>query len=192
MMRRRRPLLLLVVLLLGALSLKAHGPGRGFRSGRGFQGGHGGFYGGGGFHGGGGFYGGYGGAFDFGYGHGGLFAPPVLGYFNYWNNYLSAPYGAALPQRPQYTVVILEATHDWRYWSPTSKLIAGPVTIAYRPEQRDAPGSSPATEERVIGMGVPQWAQNASEPLGDVARRYRVLAACARSNQPFLAARAKQ
>lgn len=173
-MAGRRTLGLLLVVALGALTLEAHGPG-GFRSGRGF-------------HGGGGFYGGYGGAFNFGYGGHGGFAPPVLGYFNYWNNYLSASHGLPLPQRPQYSVAILEASHDWRGWSPTTKLIVGRVTIAYG---ADGQRATEAGDERLIGMGVPQWAKSESEPLGDVARRYRALARVGSAQRLLAAQRAE-
>ncbi len=154
--------LLLLVVALGTLALEAHGPG-GFRTGRGFHGG-GGVY-----------YGGYGGGFDFGFGggYGGFYSPPILGYYNYGSNYLSVPYALPLPQRPQYSVGILEASHDWRGWSPTTKLIVGRETIAYG---TDGQGTPTAGNERVIGMGAPKWAQDEPEPLGDVARRYRALA----------------
>jgi len=176
-MAGRRTLgLLLLVVALGALTLEAHGPG-GFRTGRGF-------------HGGGGFYGGYGGGFNFGFGggYGGFYSPPIPGYFNSWNNYLSVPYALPLPQRPQYSVAILEASHDWRGWSPTTKLIVGRETIAYRAHGQSTPT---AGNERVIGMGVPQWVQSESEPLGDVARRYRALARVGSAQRLLAAQRAE-
>ncbi len=160
---QRRIIVLVAILLLSAGSLSAQ-----FRGHGGFPGGRCGFGGFGSLGGFGGF-GGYGAfspgpfapsPFDYGFGYG--------GYGYYPAHFPPYPYPALLPQQPQYTVMILEATHDWRYWSPTTKVIVGPV----------ADGS----DSRLIGMGVPQWAVN-SEPLGDVARRNRVVAAGARPEQ---------
>ncbi len=164
-MRFLRTLLLLVGMMLlsvGPLSAQHRG---------------GGHFGGHRFHGG---FGGFGGFGNCGFlGSGSVFSPSVFasppfvgygyGYYGYPSHFPPYPYPAPLPQQPQYTTVIAEPSHDWRNWSPTSKVI---VETPTKP-----------SDARVIGMGVPQWAANNSEPLGDVARRYRVLAAQARSKQ---------
>ena len=107
----------------------------------------------------------FGNAYGYGYGYGGYYPAHFPVY----------PYPAPLPQRPQYVTVILEATHDWRYWDPPTRIIVGPV---------------PKTPcDQVIGMGVPRvLQQNTAEPLGDVARRLR-LAAAARAGQPAVVLR---
>lgn len=160
-MLSRRVVLLVAILVLAAASLPAQRvsrrmshPGRGGARSGGYWGNGGGLvpplyapslfdsgYGYGGF-------GGYGGFNGYGLGY---------GYSPYYSAHYP-PYSPPFWPPPQYTVTILEATHDWRYWSPTTRVIVGPV----------AEGSDP----RTIGMGVPKWAVKA-EPLGDIARRYR-------------------
>lgn len=164
-MRSRTVLLLLAVLLLAALPLSARG--RGHFGPRAL---HGGFTSG----------------WDCGlYGYNSVFSPSVFspapfgygygGYGYYPAHFPVYPYPAPMVQHPQYVNVIMEATHDWRYWSPPTKVIEGPV------------GES--SDLRVIGMGVPQSPSNNAEPLGDVARRYRELGAQSRSQQSALSAR---
>lgn len=102
-------------------------------------------------------------------------------------------YGVPLTGRPQYRVWVLGATHDWRYWDPTSGIIEGgiiegPLTDSSAPQATGESVPQPFLDSRVIGMGIPQWVLENQEPLGDVARRYRALAARARSTRPMLAA----
>ena len=132
-----------------------------------------------------------------GYGHGFGYFPGFgfpgfdHGFGGYgWNNYPPYPYPAYLPQHPSYSVVIAEATHDWRFWDPTSRVLLEPMpkecVLGKEHHQiaRAAFGSVIVTErsvpapagERVIGMGVPTWIQP-SPPLGDIARQYRQLSA---------------
>ncbi len=140
---------------------------------------------------------GHGGGFGFGgWGHGGFG-------FGGWNNYPPYPYPAPMPRLPVYVNVIVEATHDWRFWSPTTKVIAAPIPDVCvlgevhhslgvadpRVIRGSDPGASAVREERVIGMGAPLWASSNFLPLGDMARRYRTLAAAARSHRPVLTAR---
>ena len=85
------------------------------------------------------------------------------------------------------------ATHDCRYWDPTSGIIEGgivegPLTDSSAPQATGESVPQPFLDSRVIGMGIPQWALGNQEPLGDVARRHRALAARARSTRPMLAA----
>ena len=107
-------------------------------------------------------------------------------------------YGVPLTGRPQYRVWVLGATHDWRYWDPTSGIIEGgiieggivegPLADSSAPQATGESVPQPFLDSRVIGMGIPQWALGNQEPLGNVARRHRALAARARSARPMLAA----
>ena len=97
-------------------------------------------------------------------------------------------YGVPLTGRPQYRVWVLGATHDWRYWDPTSGIVEGPLGDSSAPQATGESVPQPFLDSRVIGMGIPQWALQSQEPSGNVARRHRALAAQARSTRPLLAA----
>ena len=138
--------------------------------------------------------------------HGGFFTPHFFG--SGLSPYHSG-FGGISPRfffglrtagRPQYRVWVMGATHDWRYWDPTSGIIEGPLTDNSAPQATAGRGAvqHPARhwhrarhwpDRRVIGMGIPQWALGNQEPLGNAARRHRALAAQTRSARVVLAAR---
>lgn len=129
----------------------------------------------------------------FGYGYPGFGNP-------YFGNYPAYPYAAFSPQ-PQYVNVILEPHHDWRYWSPPSRVLVMPVINRIEVSAPSAPAPSvpparpeawvPEADPRVIGMGLPQWSQNTVEPLGDVARRHRQMIAASPARPAVLVARSQ-
>lgn len=129
--------------------------------------------------------------YGFGYGYPGFGNP-------YFGNYPAYPYAAFSPQ-PQYVNVIVEAHHDWRYWSPPSRVLVMPVInrIEVSAPATPAPATPPARPEarmpeadpRVIGMGLPQWAQHGAQPLGDVARRHRQMVAASPARPAVFIAR---
>ncbi len=97
-------------------------------------------------------------------------------------------YGVPMARRPQYRVWVLGATHDWRYWDPTSGIVEGPLVDSSAHQATGESVPQPFLDSRVIGMGIPQWALGNQEPLGNVARRHRALAERTRSARPLLAA----
>ena len=120
-----------------------------------------------------------------------------------WSNYPPYP-PVRFPEPQRYAVLILEATHDWRFWSPTTRVIIGPAPgkcilgeahhslagvnfgVLRSQVARAGPRVAPQPEGLVIGMGMPAWARNELPPLGDAARHYRLLAAQASPNQRAL------
>ena len=126
--------------------------------------------------------------------HGGFFTPHFFGsslfpyHFGFGGISPRFAYGVPLTGRPQYRVWVLGATHDWRYWDPTSEIIEGPLADSSAPQAIGGSVPQPLPDSRVIGMGIPQWVLENQEPLGDVARRYRALAARAHSTRLVLSA----
>jgi len=77
---------------------------------------------------------------------------------------------------PEYTTVIADAEQPSFYWSPTSRIITGPVNVIV----------IQGGDRRVIGMGIPGVFQPDPEPLGDVARRLRAESAQTRTGQRYV------
>ena len=127
--------------------------------------------------------------------HGGFFTPHFFGsslfpyHFGFGGISPRFAYGVPMTGRPQYRVWVLGATHNWRYWDPTSGIIEGPQADSSAPQATGRSIPQPQQDHRVIGMGIPQWARAYQETLGDVARRYRALAPRARSTKLVLSAR---
>jgi hypothetical protein len=100
------------------------------------------------------------------------------GYPPFYTYYPSYPLLPPLPPAvlPEYTTVIAEAEQPSLYWVPTAKVITGPLNVIV----------IQGGDSRVIGMGIPGVFQPDSEPLGDVARRYRAESAQTRTGQRYV------
>jgi len=100
------------------------------------------------------------------------------GYQPFYTYYPSYPLLPPLPPalQPEYTTVIADAEQPSFYWSPTSGIITGPVTVIV----------IQGGDSRVIGMGIPGVFQPDPEPLGDVARRVRAESAQTRTGQRYV------